>query len=105
MKKQNLRSFAIGMLLSASIIASFYLYQDNNKQEQNTLNVSNTTTYLQREGFAVLTEAEYTDLQTKLEESTQNQTKPNAGANKEEQEEPKEEKRRHIPTRLKLPVV
>ncbi len=102
MKKQNLRSLAIGMLLSACIIASFYLYQDNNKQEQNTLNVSNTTTYLQREGFTVLTEAEYTDLQTKLEESTQNQTKPNAGANKEEQEEPKEEKKETYSYTLKI---
>lgn len=91
MKKQGLRSFAIGMLLTASIMGSYYFYQESKSQEQSSLNVPDATTYLREEGFIVLSDSEYNDIQKTIEQSKQEQAKSDIEANEKKQEESKEE--------------
>ncbi|MER2058882.1 MAG: hypothetical protein ABTA16_08670, partial [Niallia sp.] len=92
MKKQSLRSFAIGMLLSASMLGSYYFYQESKSQEQFSLNVPDATTFLQKEGFIILSDSEYKDMQKTIEQSKQDQAKSDVEANEKKQEESKEEK-------------
>lgn len=102
MKKQSLRSFAIGMLLSASMLGSYYFYQESKNQEQSSLNVPEATTFLQKEGFIVLSDSEYNDLQKTIEQSKQEQAKTDVEANEKKQEESKEEKQETYSYTLKV---
>ncbi|PAD24659.1 hypothetical protein CHH55_17945 [Niallia circulans] len=100
MKKHSLRSFAIGMLLSASIIGSFYYYLENKGQEHAMISVSEATSYLQKKGFTVLAEDEYNNLQKQIAEKKQEQAK--SAAKEKKQEEPKEEQHENIAYTLKV---
>lgn len=102
MKKHSLRSFAIGMLLSASIIGSFYYYLENKSQEQATISVSEATSYLQTKGFTVLAEDEYNNLQKQIAEKKQEQAKSAANEKEKTQEEPTEEQQDNIAYTLKV---
>ncbi|WP_312092174.1 hypothetical protein [Niallia sp.] len=102
MKKQSLRSFAIGMLITASIIGSFYFYQEKKDQAETVLNVTDASTYLQQKGFIVLSDAEYEDLQKSIEEKKQSQEKTAAEANEKKQEESKEQEQESYAYTLKV---
>ncbi|SLL32665.1 YceG-like family [Mycobacteroides abscessus subsp. abscessus] len=102
MKKQSLRSFAIGMLLSASMLGSYYFYQESKSQEQFSINVPDATTFLQKEGFIILSDSEYNDMQKTIEQSKQDQAKSDVEANEKKQEESKEEKQEIYSYTLKV---
>ncbi|CAI9388681.1 endolytic transglycosylase MltG [Niallia sp. Sow4_A1] len=91
MKKQSLRSFAIGMLLSASVIGSYYFYMEKNThQDENFLNTNDATTYLKKQGFIVLSNVEYEELNKSIEENKQEQAKSDTEANNKQEEAEKE---------------
>lgn len=102
MKKQSLRSFAIGMLLSASLLGSYYFYQESKNQKQSNLNVPDATTFLQKEGFIVLSDSEYNDLQKTIEQSREEQAKSDVEVNEKKQEESEEEKQEVYSYTLKV---
>ncbi|WP_400242396.1 hypothetical protein AB3U99_15665 [Niallia sp. JL1B1071] len=102
MKKQSLRSFAIGMLLSASVIGSYYFYMENTKPDEGFLNTPDATTYLQKQGFIVLSNVEYEELQKAIEENKQEQAKSDTEANIKKQEESKKEEQETYTYTLKV---
>ncbi|MCM3360883.1 MULTISPECIES: hypothetical protein [Niallia] len=90
MKRQSLRSFAIGMLLSASVIGSYYFYMEKTQQDENFLNTNDATTYLKKQGFIVLSNVEYEELNKSIEENKQEQAKSDTEANNKQEEAGKE---------------
>ena len=93
MKKQSVRSFAIGMLLSVCVIGSYYYYaEEKNDQKETPINVKEATSYLHKEGFIVLSDAEYTDLQKSVEKRKQDQTNVNEETKEKKQEDQKKSK-------------
>ncbi|HWJ78740.1 MAG TPA: hypothetical protein VNR61_11760 [Niallia sp.] len=69
MKKQSIRSFALGMLLTVSILGVYYYYiQEETVTDDISMNIDNAKKLVKEEGYMILSESEYNDLRTKQKE-------------------------------------
>ena len=63
MNKQIVRSFAIGMLITVSIFGSFYYFLQEGTKEEQSLSLTAAKKMVEQEGFIVLNESEFKELQ------------------------------------------
>jgi hypothetical protein len=64
MNKRSLRAFGFGMLFAISISGSYYVFTVKNAADKQT--ITDAKEIIKQEGFIVMSEAEYTELQSKL---------------------------------------
>lgn len=74
MNKRSVRSFALGILLSVSLLGTYYLLDEKHASEE-TINVKEAKSFLEGQGFTILTKEQYAELESAIKEAKETDTK------------------------------
>ncbi len=72
MNRKTVRAFALGILISVSLIGAFYYI---NKKEENKLTSEKARAFLEADGFVVLTNEQFNNTEKELAEAEEKATK------------------------------
>ena len=74
MNKRSIRSFALGILLSVSLLGIFYFSEEKNPVQE-PINEQIAKSYLEEKGFMILTEEQYNELESSIDEAKKTEKK------------------------------
>ncbi len=88
MNKRSIRSFALGILLSVSLIGIFYFLEEKNPVQE-PIREQEAKSFLEEQGFIILTKEQFNELESSVEEAkeTEKQFKTEQESKPEETDE------------------
>lgn len=101
MNKRSIRSFALGILLSISLIGIFYFSEEKNSAQE-PINEQEAKSFLEGKGFIILPKEQYNELKSSVDEAKKAENKFKA---KQESKQKDVEEATDNDTTMKLEII